>query len=205
MLPAAATAQVGMIEVDIDAQPLDQALNSFSAASGFQVFVEADLLVGHRSTAVKGLIERENALQQLLQGTDLVAHLIAANTITIVATHAATAEVRQAKRAAAASYGAIQDTIVRALCRNAEAEPGQYRASFQYWFDMFGRVTDFRMIRSSGDGRRDDAIGRAVRSAAIHFSARNVPQPVTISIEPSGREGETGCLPGQQVPSARVQ
>lgn len=194
-----------MIEVDIDAQPLDQALNSFGAVSGFQVFVEADLLVGHRSTAVKGLLERENALQQLLQGTDLVAHLIAANTITIVAVHEVTTKVRQAKLAAVASYGAIQDTIVRALCRNAEAEPGQYRASFQYWFDTFGRVTDFRMIRSSGDSRRDDAIGRAVRSAAIHLPIRNVPQPVTISIEPWGREGQTGCPPVQQAPSARVQ
>jgi hypothetical protein len=183
------------IEFDIPAAPLDQALDAFGAASGFQIFYESALTASRRSTTLKGTFDRETALKILLNGSNLTARTIADGTITIAQPEDMNAMLIQAKRASIAYYGSMQTAIMKALCRTAETRPGAYRAAMQYWVDAAGRIAQFRLIGSSGNKDRDEAIGRALRTVVFQSPFGSIPQPVTLTIEPSASEELSACTP----------
>jgi hemoglobin/transferrin/lactoferrin receptor protein len=73
MQPAAAqekSARVGSISFHIPAQPLSSALNAFGRQSGLQVSLAAATSRGLTSSPVKGSFTPQQALAQMLQGTD---------------------------------------------------------------------------------------------------------------------------------------
>lgn len=200
-----AVAQEQRITLDIGPQPLDQALDAFGAVTGFQIFYETALTAGRRSSAVRGVFDRETALRVLLAGSDLTARVIAANTISIAPLPGISADLQQAKQASVAYYGSMQTSIMKALCRNAETRPGTYRIAMQYWIDGMGRIARFKMIASSGDTGRDDAIRRAMQSVVFQPPLRDLPQPVTLAIEPAARDEPAGCGPAGRTDVSRVQ
>lgn len=178
----------------IPAQAMDRALEAFSAASGIQVFYETTLTAGRRSTEVRGLMDREAALRRLLQGSNLTARLIAVDTITIaLASDEPDTALRQAKLSSIAYYGAMQADIMAALCRNALTRPGAYRAALQYWVDDSGSVARVRLLRSSDDDVRDDAIIRVLRATVFRPSPHMIPQPITFAVEPASSQGPVQC------------
>jgi TonB family protein len=192
------------INFDIPAQPLDRALDAYGAASGFQLFYESALAATRRSNAVKGVFDRETALGILLQGSDLTARSIAPDTMSIAAPDQTDEVLRQSKRASVAYYGIMQGSIMKALCQSAETRPGSYRMAIQYWIDTAGRIANFRLLESSGDKERDDAVGRAIQTIVFQPTLGNIPQPITFAIEPSPPEELAGCMPGR-IDSARIR
>lgn len=68
---------------DIPAQALATALTTFGQQSGLQVSAQADLVAGRTATAVKGELSAEDALRQLLTGTELTFRL-AGTTVTLM-------------------------------------------------------------------------------------------------------------------------
>jgi TonB family protein len=197
-------AQERRIELNIPAQAIDKALDTFGAISGFQIFYETALTAGRQSKAVNGIFARETALRLLLEGSNLTAHIIAADTITIAPSNAADADLHQAKRAAISYYGFMQAGITSALCRSAKTRPGTYRLAMQYWIDASGRITELRVIGSSGDQERDGAVAQAIRSVVFQPPLVNIPQPVTFAIEPRSPEDLAGCMP-DRVDAERVR
>lgn len=79
---AAAAGQEARIAYAIPAQPLSRALIRFSEAAGVQLFFDADLLRGKRSSGVRGRLTRTEALDRLLAGSGL-AYRVSGNTVTI--------------------------------------------------------------------------------------------------------------------------
>jgi hypothetical protein len=199
----AALANDHRVEFDIPAQPLDRALDAFGATSGFQIFYETALTAGLRSRPVQGVFNPEEALRLLLQGSDLASRTIAANTITIVQSNDMSPEVLQAKRAAVAYYGVMQAAIMTALCQSTKTRPGTYRAAMQYWVAPSGQVSRVRLIGPSGDRPRDEAIIRAMQTVVLRSFPSNLPQPVTLAIEPSRLGGDTLCAPNRIEPRVR--
>ena len=197
LLAPVAAAQAQRIDFDIPAQALDQALEAFGAASGFQIFYETALTDGHTSRAVKGIFDRETALRILLDGSGLTGRAIASNTVTIAQSVGVGIELSQAKRAAVSRYGLMQAGIMSALCRSPVTRPGTYRIAMQYWIDPSGRIADVRLIGSSGYTRRDDAIVQAVQAVAFEPSLRSLPQPVTVAIEPTAVDAHDECMPNR--------
>ncbi|NVO17590.1 MAG: hypothetical protein HXX10_26475 [Rhodoplanes sp.] len=193
------------IDFDIPAQPLERALSAFGATSGLQIFFEAVVASGRWSRPVKGSYDRETALRVLLEGSDLTAQVIAADTITITPPPEAAESLHRMKRAAVASYGAIQADLMKALCRDPETRPGAYRVALQYWIDDTGRVSRLRMIGSSGNVERDAAIVRAIRTIVFPVRTRSVPQPVTLAIEPTGPDEFAGCVEDGLRAASRVR
>jgi TonB family protein len=191
------------IAFNIPAQALDQALDAFGTASGSQIFYEAALTAGHKSTELKGTFDRETGLRILLSASGLTDRSIAANTITIVQLND-TDGLRQAKRAAFSYYGFIQTGTMKALCRDARTVPGTYRVTMQYWIDPSGHIAQLRLIGSSGDQERDDAIIRVMRTATFQAPMRNIPQPITLAIEPTP-EDVAGCASDARIGSSRMQ
>lgn len=198
----AAPAQDRRAEFDIAPQALDKALDRFGDASGFQIFYETALTAGRWSRPVKGTFNPEAALRVLLDGSGLAGRVIAANTITIVQADDLGPELLQAKRAAVAYYGVMQAAVTAALCQDAETRPGSYRVAMQYWIGPTGQVSRVRLIGSSGSGARDDAIVRAMHAVVLRPLPSNVPQPVTLAIEPAERAD--ACAPDRSEP-ARVR
>ena len=64
--------QTAVIEFSIPAQAMDAALQQFSAISGIDVGYTAEMTHGLKASAVKGNMLASKALQQLLQGTQIV-------------------------------------------------------------------------------------------------------------------------------------
>jgi len=203
---AASSTATRITAFDIPAQPLDQALDAFSAASGIQVFYENALTEGRRSTEVKGRFDSQTALRLLLFKSGLAARMIATNTISIAKPQAAEvpdAAERQAKRAYLSSYGLMQAGIMRALCANPATRPGDYRVALQYSLSPLGSVERLKLIRSSGNGKRDAAIIGVLQNIML-LPPGEMPQPVTIAIEPASPEGLAGCVP-HDIDTSRVQ
>jgi TonB family protein len=194
-------AAAGSIAFNIPAQPLDQALDAFGAATGLQIFYENSLTDGRRSTAVEGVFEPRPALRMLLSGSGLTGRVIAPNTISIAG--ADDMEAAQAKRQAELTYrpyyGFLQQGVMKALCGREETRPGNYHVAIQYWIDPAGRIERFRLIGSSGNAERDAAVLEAMRGIVLPPPG-DLPQPVTMSIEPVGA---SGCGP-RDAEAARV-
>jgi hypothetical protein len=195
ILADGASAQGLRVELDVPAQPLDQALKAFGAATGSQIFYETALTAGRTSKKVQGVFEREAALQMLLRKSELVARTIAPDTFTIVPTDPLSPALREAKHASVFYYGMIQTGIMAALCRHRETMPGSYRATMQYWIDGAGRIAQVRLIGTTGEKDRDDAIKRAVLDVVFQPAIGAIPQPVTLAIELAAPGQSAGCRP----------
>src|ERR1700761_3751434 len=169
-----ASADERTTDFDIPAQSLDRALNAFSEASGVQVFYETAPVMGRVSNRVKGAFDRQTALRLLLQGTDLVGTFIARDTISIATPSEADVGLANMKRAVVPYYGAMQIDIMAALCRNAETRSGTYRAVVQYWIASSGQISQVRLIGSSGQNWRDEALVQALRSITFRVPIQNV-------------------------------
>ncbi len=68
---------------DVSAQSLDAALPLFGQQAGLQVSVDGDLVRDLRTNGVTGTMTVEEALQQLLAGTDLTYRFTAADSVTL--------------------------------------------------------------------------------------------------------------------------
>jgi TonB family protein len=198
-------AQELRVDFDIPSQPLSLALDKFGNISGLQIFYETILTEGRRSPELKGAFDRETALGILLQGSELTARIIAPNTITVTRLESISNELRRAKQASVSYYGSMQAEIMRALCQSAETRPGYYQATMQYWIGASGRITRFKLIRSSGAPERDEAIGHAMQSIVFQPPLRILPQPVTLAIEPIPLPDSAGCTPNDRSETVRVR
>ncbi len=78
-----AAEQNEQLSFDIPAQSLDDALSAYGIASGAQVLYDAGLTQGLKSQPVTGHMDRQQALQQLLNGTGLDYRFTGARTITL--------------------------------------------------------------------------------------------------------------------------
>ena len=134
----------------------------------------------------------------LLQGSGLTAQFIGHDTITIAQTEDIGPVLLSAKRAALVYYGVIQAAVTAALCQSTNTRPGSYRVAIQYWIGPAGGVSRVQLIGSSGDGARDDAIIRAIQMVVLQPELSQLPQPVTLAIEPGERGGSAACVADQR-------
>lgn len=171
----------------IAAQPLAQALAEYSLASGLTVLVDSALTEGRQAPAVIGNYAPGEALRKLLTGTSLAIRYASAQSFTLVAepNSAAGRNVQQAKRLRDTQYAAaLQGALKRALCGSAGAEPGNYRALMQLWFDKAWRVSRVSWVATTGSPSLDRRLEAALRGVAVGPLPAGMPQPVTVLLEP---------------------
>jgi iron complex outermembrane receptor protein len=80
------------VEFDIPAQPLTSALLAFSAQSGLQVVTSGATLPTRDTSAISGRQTINNALNQLLSGTNLTYRTIGETTVTLIPLHSGPVE-----------------------------------------------------------------------------------------------------------------
>ena len=186
------------IDFDIPAQPLELALNAYGAATQIQLMVDAELIAGLRSSALKGTFAPETALGILLGGTGLAPRAIGDQGFTLVSPSSTRPAPDDRSRALVQvsptvvrfnDYSAaIQGAVRGALCQSAETSPGSYRALIRFWVDASGMVARTELLTSTGDKARDAKLSAAVQGLPIGaVPPVGLPQPVTLLFTADGR------------------
>jgi TonB family protein len=196
-LPAAANQdstgapQAAPIPFDIPAQPLESALDTYGQISGEQVLYKTSLTAGRRSTKVQGLLTPEAALKTLLIGTGLTTRYTTGDAYTLVPLPPPSPDNTNPPGIDAdiANYGtylgAVQRSILSALCGGGNARPGSYQATLQFWIDPAGAITNVSVLTTTGDPGLDADILGALQDATVGSGPpTGMPQPITMTIAP---------------------
>ncbi|MGJ7484358.1 secretin and TonB N-terminal domain-containing protein [Variovorax sp. LT2P21] len=186
---------------DLPAQPLEKALAEFGRLTGHSVLVDSAMTRGLTAQAVRGELAAREALGQLLAGTGLSARYSGRNAFTLVPQPEGSApsapipfdtgapdvlaQAGMGASAVAEFAGALQATIMQAMCTVQPATFGRYRAVLQLWIGPEGRVRRARLLESSGQKSRDAELLEQVQRLSIgHALPPELPQPLTVLLSP---------------------
>lgn len=190
---------------DVPAQPLPEALQLYGEITGVAVLIDARLLGGLRSTAVKGRYARGDALQRILTGTGLAPHFVENGAFTLVPLESAEDGDALAGDAAVATpsvpeptrqRGArvIQQALEQALCGTRLTRPGRYQATLRFWLtEPERRIRGPELMDSTGDPARDAAIISRLRGLALPDLPADLPQPITLLLLPDAPGATPPC------------
>jgi hypothetical protein len=173
------------IAFDIPAQPLSDALYSFSAVTGIEVLVPVELVARRQATGVSGVLNPQDALSALLSGTGLVARYTGPSAFTLVpAISDAGPTVARIPRFPEYS-AALQAAVTRALCRLRETRPGGYRVAARLWVGPLGKVERVGVLGTTGDADRDAALADLLGHLVIgEAPPAGLAQPTTLVVLP---------------------
>lgn len=184
------------LEFDIPAQPLADALRQYASLTHRPALFRSDLVDGRYSSAVHGRYSFEVALYQLLGGTGLVAEKSDAGPLTgfvLKAIKPSEVAPRVGLGDLAGYPGQIQARVWSDLCADARTAPGGYRALLRFEVDDAGQVRHPRLLGSTGDARRDEAMLAVLRRVSVGAPPPpSLPQPVTVLIVPRVEGGDPG-------------
>lgn len=209
-----------VLQFDIAAQNLGDALDQYSRRTGIAVLMD-QRHAQRQSAAVRGAYGAGAALRALLEGTGLQSRLSDAQAVIVyapvgvVATAAdlpqpavvAAADIPGATQGGgdhAAYVSRLQHVLLGLLCRAAQTRPGGYRLALQLYLNRAGVVDRVHLLDSTGLRARDTAIARLVLGMRVGAGpSPSMPQPVSILLLPQGPGSEVDCAasaPGRNAP-----
>ena len=95
------------------------------------------------------------------------------------------AAARSAARINNSYATALQQAIETSLCRSPLTRPGSFRALVQVWVNPDGVIEHSRLVSSTGDEQRDEALVRSLSAARVQRPApSSLRQPVTLLLMP---------------------
>lgn len=180
-----------LLELDIAAQDLSDALELFSRSTGMAVLVDRELTRGRRAIRVQGRYSARDALNRMLTGSGLMARYARADAFTLqVAQLSDSPGLKAPGNPATGPMGrsfaaALQHAVEQGLCRSELTRPGNYRAVLQLWVGRDGNIQHSRLLGSTGDNRRDEALVESLGSTWVERPApSSLRQPVTLLLTP---------------------
>ncbi|MBK5437049.1 secretin and TonB N-terminal domain-containing protein [Pseudomonas sp. TH32] len=195
--------------LDLPAQTLDSALQAFSHATGMAVLVDRELTRGRRSIGVHGRYSAQQALSLLLTGSGLMARYARSDAFTLQVPEVSQPAATRGRKAANAarinnSYAtALQQAIERSLCRSPLTRPGSFRALVQVWVNGDGVIEHSRLVSSTGDLQRDEALVLGLGSTRVERPApSSLRLPVTLLLMPDSTGTRMECTAGEGVSGA---
>lgn len=188
-----------LIEFNIPAQPLADALNLYSESAGVAILVDRELTNARRSASLKGRFSVREALGLLLSGTGLMAIYSHEDAFTLRRAEVSnsTQDTAQSikKSQGGGSYASVvQLALEKALCSSEVTRPGSYRIAFQLWIGAHGEVQHSRLLSSSGDVQRDDHLVNVLRGLRVpQAPPTSLSQPLTILVLPEAENSGATC------------
>jgi len=186
-----AQAESPLLLLNLPAQDLEHALQAYSRATGMAVLVDRELTRGRRSISVRGRFTAQEALAMLLTGSGLMARYARDDAFTLqlpaVSQPPATrgGAARNAARINNSYATALQQAIETSLCRSPLTRPGSFRALVQVWVNPQGLIEHSRLVSSTGDEQRDEALVRNLGTTRVERPApSSLRQPVTLLLMP---------------------
>ncbi len=192
------SSKANQIEFDIPAQPLIEALEAFSASSGYQVLVADPAAAAFRSSSIKGLLLPRDALIGIVAATGLKIRYTATTSVILVPDRStASTQFTSTDGLAAVEKtqfdGALQGAVLRALCRDAGLRRGNYRLALDIWVRSSGQVDRVELLGSTGSVYLDDRIITTLRSVVSSPPVRGLTQPTTMLIGLSSSRPNEVC------------
>ena len=186
-----AQADSPLLSLNLPAQDLEHALQAYSRATGMAVLVDRELTRGRRSIGVRGRFTAQEALAMLLTGSGLMARYARSDAFTLQTPQVSQppptkgAAARSAARINNSYATALQQAIETSLCRSPLTRPGSFRALVQVWVNPDGVIEHSRLVSSTGDEQRDEALVRSLSAARVQRPApSSLRQPVTLLLMP---------------------
>ncbi|KGE69908.1 MULTISPECIES: secretin and TonB N-terminal domain-containing protein [Pseudomonas] len=186
-----AQAESPLLSLNLPAQDLEYALQAYSRATGMAVLVDRELTRGRRSIGVRGRFTAQEALAMLLTGSGLMARYARSDAFTLQTPQVSQppptkgAAARSAARINNSYATALQQAIETSLCRSPLTRPGSFRALVQVWVNPGGVIEHSRLVSSTGDEQRDEALVRSLSAARVQRPApSSLRQPVTLLLMP---------------------
>ena len=199
-----AQAESPLLSLNLPAQDLEHALQAYSRATGMAVLVDRELTRGRRSIGVRGRFTAQEALAMLLTGSGLMARYARSDAFTLQApqvsppTTSRGAAARSAARINNSYATALQQAIETSLCRSPLTRPGSFRALVQVWVNPDGVIEHSRLVSSTGDEQRDEALVRNLSAARVERPApSSLRQPVTLLLMPDTTGTRMECTAGK--------
>ncbi|MPS26601.1 MAG: hypothetical protein E2576_14620 [Alcaligenaceae bacterium] len=193
-----------VIEFDIPALPLADALDRFAVVSGRSALFSSTLAAGRTASPVRGRYRSVDALHLLLEGTGLAAEEVAtAQADALVIRPASPKEradaeaARIAARANLLAYdGLLQARVWQALCADPRTMRHDDQSLLRFEVDATGHVHRVRLLGATGDRRRDAALVEVVAGVRVgRAPPPELAQPVTLLILPP-HESAPACDAG---------
>ena len=199
-----ANAETPLLILDLPAQDLEHALQAYSRASGMAVLVDRDLTRGRRAISVRGRFTAQEALAMLLTGSGLMARYVRNDAFTLQLPEVSQprasrgTSARNAARINTSYATALQQAIETGLCRSPLTRPGSFRALVQVWVNPDGMIEHSRLVSSTGDEQRDEALVRSLGAARVERPApSSLRQPVTLLLMPDTTGTRMECTAGK--------
>lgn len=97
----------------------------------------------------------------------------------------------------------MQQAIERSLCRSPLTRPGSFRALVQVWVNGDGVIEHSRLVSSTGDLQRDEALVRGLGATRVERPApSSLRLPVTLLLMPDSTGTRMECTAGEGVSGA---
>ncbi len=185
--------------LSIPAQPLADALYTYSSVTGIEILVLGDLVAGRRSNAVNGTFTPIDALNALLKGTGLAPRYTQVGAFTL----ARTEQSKIAAQAWTPDYpdysAALQQAVTRTLCRLDQSNSDPHRMLLRLWVAPSGAVMRVSVQGESADSTRDARLAGLLGQLMIQPPPTGLPQPSTILVQ-SGRKLGCGSVGADLLP-----
>lgn len=189
-----------LLDLDIAAQDLAEALELFSRSTGMAVLVDRELTRGRRSVRVQGRYSARDALSRLLTGSGLMARYARSDAFTLQVAQLSDAPAPKGAGGSAGAWAsdsfasALQHAVEAGLCRSELTRPGRYRAVLQLWIDRGGHIEHSRLVTTTGDLRRDEALVQSLSETWVERPApSSLRQPVTLLLIPDSAGKRMDC------------
>lgn len=192
------------VEFDIPSQSLTTALNLYGDVTGREALYDASLAAGRISGGVYGTLTLDEALERLLSGTGLAARFVSESSFVLLPNPAPPrpSAPQASSPAHQRYYGLLQEHLLDALCRSADAHPGRYRIAVMMWISPTGVVEKSHRLGSVGTADVDRQIDSALHRVRLSEPPpAGFAQPVLILLVPQ----VPGVAPGCEKAESRLQ
>lgn len=187
------------VDFNIEAQPLEDAVEQFSAITGISVVYQASLSAGRSSVPVSGRYPPDTALRMMVSNAQLNVRRTAEFSYVITSAPPARSQpaARQWRSGSERSYyGLVQRSLRQALCANARVAPASYRAALQFWIDPVGHIERVHLLDTTGNAQRDDALRQTLMDLTVAPPPPELPQPVLMVLLPREQAPTVDCHAG---------
>lgn len=179
----------------IPAQPLEDALDRYAAATGLQMLYDASLASGRRSSAVTGATDARTGLALLLRGTGLSGRFTDGGAVVIYADTPAVilnpimavappTIGRSGPDAAALAYvERVQADLVQLIRANESLSADDYRVSVAVWITDEGTIGRAEILSAVGRSELLQGLTGALVGARLSGPPpEGLPQPLRIEL-----------------------
>ena len=174
------------VAFEIPAQPLQQALEAYSAVTGLDVFYTAVIAERRNSNAAIGAFTPRQAIQIMLAGSGYVARVTVPGALVIVAERSGPASGMRAPDARFDSYfSRMQTRIGELLCDLPDAGDSK-DVLLRIWLSPSGDVAHVH-ADVVGDAETSGSFANVIARARFAPPPPELPQPVTLVVFPMSK------------------